>query len=79
MFLDTDDFGQKIRLKFKLGLWRLIMILVYFTQTFILSIKKKIYIQNNFNLPSGFITKQILKRYTIGILTVCIKIIQIYI
>jgi len=74
-FLDTDDFWTKNKIKIQVKFMEanndfgMVYSNFYtFDQT-----KKKIYIQNNFNLPSGFITKQILKRYTIGILTVCIK------
>ena len=35
--------------------------------------KEQKFIQNNFTLPSGKITSKLLKNYTIGILTACIK------
>ena len=35
--------------------------------------KKNLSIPYNYELPSGFITKQILKKYPIGILTTCIR------
>ena len=35
--------------------------------------KKKKFIQNNHELPSGLITNDLLKKYTIGILTTLLK------
>ena len=35
--------------------------------------KEKKFIQNNFSLPEGKITKDLLKKYSIGILTTCVR------
>ena len=74
-FLDTDDIWKKNKINTQVNFmeknnnYNIIYSNFYtFNQE-----KKKLFIQHNYKLPSGFITKKILKKYPIGILTACVK------
>lgn len=74
-FLDTDDLWTKNKIKSQVKFMEANkeFNMVYSNFYTLDQIKKKTYIQNRFELPNGYITKKILMKYTIGILTVCIK------
>lgn len=74
-FLDTDDLWTKNKIKYQVKFMEANKnySMVYSNFYTLDQFKKKTYIQNKFRLPSGYITKKILKKYTVGILTVCIK------
>ena len=72
-FLDTDDLWREKKLKIQVDFLKIKSTLQWFIQI-IIQLKDKIklkYIQNNYNLPSGQITKKLLKEYFIGIGTAC--------
>jgi len=72
-FLDTDDYwvNNKIELQVDFLKKNKNYVMVYSN---FYTLKKNInYIQNNYNLPEGNITRNLLKKYSIGILTVCVK------
>ena len=74
-FLDVDDFWEKDKLKFQVNFLEKNknFEMVYSKYYTFNEKKKKKFIQNNFELPSGKITKNLLSNYSIGILTICLK------
>ena len=74
-FLDTDDFWTKDKIQQQIEFLETNkQYSMVYSNFFLFNEKKKhkrIYF--NFFLPNGRITKKILKKYTIGILTTCIK------
>lgn len=72
-FLDTDDFWTNDKLEKQVDFLKKNenFIMVY-SNYYMLKNDKK-FIQYNIDLPEGNITKNLLKKYTIGILTTCIK------
>ena len=74
-FLDVDDFWEKEKIETQVKFLEKnkSFMMVYSNYFTIDEIKKKKFIQNNFDLPYGKITNNILNKYTVGILTVCLK------
>lgn len=74
-FLDTDDFWEKNKVEEQVKFMeKNNQFSMVYSNFFILDEKKKRKnVFYNFLLPEGKITDKILKKYTIGILTVCIK------
>ena len=74
-FLDVDDFWEKEKIETQVKFLEKnkSFMMVYSNYFIIDEIKKKKFIQNNFDLPYGKITNNILNKYTVGILTVCLK------
>ena len=74
-FLDVDDFWEKDKIESQVKFleenqkYQMVYSNYYTLNQF----KKKKFIQNNFILPSGKITSELLKKYTIGILTTLLK------
>ena len=73
-FLDTDDYWkeEKIEQQIKFLDKNKEYVMVY-SNFYTIKNKKTEYIQNNYNLPEGKITRDLLKKYSIGILTTFIK------
>lgn len=74
-FLDTDDFWEIEKIETQVNFLEnnKVYQMVYSNYYSYDHSKNKKFIQNKFNLPNGKITKKILKKYSIGILTVCLK------
>lgn len=74
-FLDTDDLWKKNKIKTQVKFMEVNKnFAMVYSKYLILESKNKFrYFQNNYDLPSGNILEKILKTYTIGILTVCIR------
>ena len=74
-FLDADDFWEKdkIELQVKFLEKNNEFKMVYSNYYIYDNLKKEKLIKHNFELPSGKITSDILKKYSIGILTTCLN------
>lgn len=72
-FLDTDDLwvNDKLEKQIKFMEQNKNYVMVY--SNYYTIKKEKKFIQNNFSLPEGKITKDLLKKYSIGILTTCVR------
>ena len=74
-FLDVDDFWEKDKIESQVKFLENnpYYKMVYSNYYTLNQTKKKKFLQNNYQLPSGNITEQLLRRYTIGILTVLLR------
>ena len=74
-FLDVDDFWEQEKLETQVKFLEnnQSFQIVYSNYYTLDQRKKKKFIQNNHELPSGLITNDLLKKYTIGILTTLLK------
>lgn len=74
-FLDVDDYWEedKIQTQVEFLEKNRDFKMVYSNYYTLDQIKNKKFIQNNFQLPSGAITKELLKKYTLGIVTAFLR------
>ena len=74
-FLDVDDYWEedKILTQVEFLEKNRDFKMVYSNYYTLDQIKNKKFIQNNFRLPSGAITKELLKKYTLGIVTAFLR------
>ena len=73
-FLDTDDYWERNKIEEQVNFLENNRNFEMVYSNFYTIKKDNIkYIQNNYNLPEGKIVKDLLKKYSIGILTACIK------
>ena len=74
-FLDTDDLWQKNKLEKQMNFFSKNedFEIVYSNYYIYDESKKKKFIKFKKNLPSGIIFKQLLRNYTVGIVTICLR------
>ncbi len=73
-FLDTDDYWERNKIEEQVNfLENNSNFEMVYSNFYTIKKDNTKYIQNNYNLPEGKIVKDLLKKYSIGILTACIK------
>ena len=73
-FLDTDDYWERNKIEEQINfLENNKNFEIVYSNFYTVKKDDTKYIQNNYNLPEGKIVKDLLKKYSIGILTVCLK------
>ena len=73
-FLDTDDYWERNKIEEQVNfLENNRNFDMVYSNFYTIKKDNTKYIQNNYNLPEGKIVKDLLKKYSIGILTACIK------
>lgn len=73
-FLDTDDYWERNKIEEQVNfLENNRNFEMVYSNFYTIKKDNTKYIQNNYNLPEGKIVKDLLKKYSIGILTACIK------
>ena len=73
-FLDTDDYWERNKIEEQVNfLENNRNFEMVYSNFYTVKKDNTKYIQNNYNLPEGKIVKDLLKKYSIGILTACVK------
>ena len=73
-FLDTDDYWERNKIEEQVNfLENNSNFEMVYSNFYTIKKDNTKYIQNNYNLPEGKIVKDLLKKYSFGILTACIK------